>query len=103
MIFLEISDEQVIERLTGRLYAPKSGFVYHVKNKPSKKEGVCDASGEPLIARPDDTKEVIQSRLNIFYKETKPLLDYYKKQKLLHVVNANRSPEEVFHSIISDK
>lgn len=101
VIFLEISDRQVIERLTGRLYAPKSGLVYHTKNKPPKKQGICDVSGEALITRPDDTEEVIQSRLNVFHQETRPLLDYYKKKELLHVVNANRSPEEVFHSIIS--
>ena len=56
VIFLEISDKQVIERLTGRLYAPKSGLLYHIKNKPPLKEGICDVSGEALQARPDDSK-----------------------------------------------
>ena len=100
VIFLEISDKRVIERLSGRLYAPKSGLVYHVKNKPPKTEGVCDISGEALITRPDDAEKVIQSRLNVFHQDTKPLLNYYKKQKLLQVVNANFSMEQVFNSIL---
>ena len=100
VIFLEIFDRQVIDRLTGRLYAPKSGLVYHVENNPPKKEGICDVSGEALITRPDDTEEVIQSRLNVFHQETKPLLNYYEKQKLLHIVSANGSPETVFNSIL---
>ena len=100
VIFFEISDEQVIERLTGRLYAPKSGLVYHVINKPPKQERICDVSGEVLITRPDDAEEVIQSRLNVFHQETKPLLSYYKKRELLHIVNASGSPELVFNSIL---
>ena len=100
VIFLEISDQKVIERLTGRLYAPKSGLVYHTKNNPPKKEGLCDVSGEALITRPDDTKEVIQSRLDVFHKNTKPLLNYYKAQGILQIIDASLSPDKVFNSLL---
>ena len=100
VIFLEISNKQVIERLADRLYAPKSGLVYHIKNKPPKKEGVCDVSGEALITRPDDTEDVIQSRLDVFHQNTKPLLSYYKEQETLRVIDASRSPKQVFDSIL---
>ena len=101
VIFLEVSDEQIIERLSGRLYAPKSGLVYHVKNKPPKKEGVCDVSGEILITRSDDTKKVIQSRLDIFHKNTKPLLNYYKKtHEIFQLIDASLTPEKVFDSLL---
>ena len=100
VIFLEISDKKVIERLTGRLYAPKSALVYHIKNKPPKKEGLCDVSGEALITRPDDTKEVIQSRLDVFHKNTKPLLNYYKAQDILQIIDASLSPDKVFNSLL---
>ena len=98
--FLEISDKKVIERLTGRLYAPKSGLLYHIKNKPPKKSGVCDVSGEALITRPDDSEEVIQSRLNVFHQTTKPLLNYYGKENMLEVISADQSSEQVFNSIL---
>ena len=100
VIFLDISDEQVIKRLAGRLYAPKSGLVYHIKNKPPKKQGICDVSGEALITRPDDTEKVIQSRLDVFHQNTKPLLDYYKDRGFLQIIEANHSPEQVFDSIL---
>ena len=98
VIFLDISDKQVIERLTGRLYAPTSGLLYHIKNKPPKKEGICDISGEALLARPDDSKEVIQSRLAVFHKNTKPLLNYYKE--ILQIIDAGPAPKQVFDSIL---
>ena len=100
LIFLELSDKQVIERLSGRLYASKSGLIYHIRNKPPKKEGVCDVSGEVLITRPDDTEEVIKSRLNVFHRDTKPLLDYYKQQNQLVEIKADQTPEQVFNSIL---
>ena len=100
VIFLEISDEQVIKRLSGRLYAPKSGLVYHAKNNPPKKEGLCDVSGEVLITRPDDTREVIQSRLDVFHKTTKPLLNYYKAQDILQIIDASLAPKQVFDSLL---
>ena len=100
VIYFKISDEKAIQRLTGRLYAVQSGLTYHRINKAPKKEGVCDVSGEPLISRSDDREEVIKSRLKVFYKETEPLLNYYKKKNLLLEVNAGLKPDEVSKHIL---
>jgi len=94
-IYFKISDKKVIQRLSGRLYAPKSGLSYHRTNKAPKKEGFCDVSGEALISRSDDREELIRSRLKVFYKETEPLLNYYKEKKLLIELDASLNPEEV--------
>ena len=101
VFYFKISDTKVIDRLCGRLYALKSGLTYHIKSKPPKKKGVCDISGEALVCRPDDREDVIKVRLAVFYKETQPLLDYYKKQKLLSEVGADCGPDELFHKILS--
>ncbi len=99
VIFLDVSDDMIVERLTGRLWAPTSGCVYHVKNNPPKRKGFCDKSDEPLITREDDKEEVIRSRLEVFHQNTKPLLTYYKKKGLLKKIKAELSPEKVFHQI----
>jgi len=100
VIYFKISDEKVIQRLSGRLYAPKSGLSYHSINKPPEKKGFCDVSGEPLISRSDDREEIIRSRLAVFYRETQPLLSYYKKKSLLAEVNADLPPNQVSKQIL---
>ena len=100
VIYFKISDEKVIQRLSGRLYAPRSGLSYHKINKPPKKEGYCDVSGEALISRSDDKEEVIKSRLKVFYKQTEPLLNYYKKKKLLIELDADLKPEQVSTNLL---
>ena len=99
VIYFKISDKKVIQRLSGRLYAVKSGLTYHKTSKAPKKEGFCDVSGEALITRTDDTEEVISSRLKVFYKETEPLLNYYKKKNLLLEINADQATEKVSKEI----
>ena len=100
VIYFKISDEKVIQRLSGRLYAPQSGLSYHKINKPPKKEGCCDVSGEALISRSDDKEEVMQSRLKVFYKQTEPLLNYYKKKKLLIELDADLKPEQLSKKLL---
>ena len=95
-IFLSAPDHLIIERLTGRLWAPKSGCVYHITNNPPRRAGFCDQSGEALVKREDDRKEVVLSRLKVFHQHTAPLLEHYKKRGLLKSVSAELSPEEVF-------
>ena len=99
LIYLEISDEEIINRLSGRLYAPQSGKIYHIKNKPPKNSDVCDISGEKLVQRSDDKKELIQARLKIFHKLNQEILDYYNQQGVLKTISASQSPEKVFKDI----
>ena len=100
VFFLDASNDVIIERLTGRLWAPKSGCVYHIKSNPPKRKGFCDQSGEPLIKREDDREEVIRSRLRVFHDNTTPLLKHYKEKGLLKSISAILPPEEVFNQIL---
>ena len=79
----ETSEKVIIDRLSGRRVCPKCGANFHIRNIPSKKEGICDLCGEKLIQRKDDTPETIQHRLEMYQKETSPLIQYYKKQDIL--------------------
>lgn len=99
VIYLEIDDEEIIERITGRCTHPGSGRIYHVKFNPPKKEGIDDITGEPLVWREDDNAEAVKVRLGIFHKQTSPLIEFYEKLGILKRVNARLSPEEVKEQI----
>lgn len=79
----ETSEKVILERLSGRRVNPTTGRVYHIRNMPPKKEGVCDDTGEPLIQRKDDSPETIKNRLKVYESETSPLIDFYQKRDLL--------------------
>jgi len=88
-----ISDEIVVSRLSGREVCKSCGAIYHVRNMPSRVKGVCDKCGGPLYTRPDDTLESITNRLDVYRKQTEPLIDYYRKKKLLRDIDSSNSPE----------
>ena len=99
VLYLNMPIEQLVERLSGRRVAEKSGRVYHVKFKPPKVENVCDETGEKLLHRKDDQLEVVQERLKTYIKQTAPLIEYYRKKSILFELEAMGSPEEVFSRI----
>ena len=86
VVSLEISDEEIVERMGGRRVCAKCGAPYHIKNLPPKVEGVCDACGGKLEARADDKPEVVCDRLTVYHKETAPLKDFYAERGLLKSV-----------------
>lgn len=86
VVSLEISDEEIVERMGGRRVCTKCGAPYHIKNLPPKVEGVCDACGGKLEARADDKPEVVRDRLTVYHKETAPLKDFYAERGLLRSV-----------------
>ncbi len=94
VVLFEVPDEVVIERLSGRRIDPKTGKVYHVKYNPPP-EGV------EVIQRDDDKPEVIKKRLEVYRKQTAPLIDYYKEKGNLLVVDATKSPDEVYEDLIT--
>jgi len=94
-----ISDETVIGRLSGREVCKSCGAIYHVKNMPSKVKGICDKCGGALYTRPDDTLESITNRLEIYKKQTEPLVSYYRKKKLLRDIDSSKSPEDTLLQI----
>lgn len=86
VVSLEISDEEIVERMGGRRVCTKCGAPYHIKNLPPKVEGVCDVCGGKLEARADDKPEVVRDRLTVYHKETAPLKDFYAERGLLRSV-----------------
>lgn len=95
VINLQVDDGIVVERITGRRSCPKCGAVYHVKNMPPKEDNVCDHDGTELTQRPDDTEDVVRNRLETYYAQTKPVVDYYKAKGTVHDVDANGNPDVV--------
>jgi len=94
-----ISDDMVIQRLSGREICKSCGTIYHVKNMPSKVKGVCDKCGGVLYTRPDDTLESITNRLDVYKKQTEPLIAFYKEKKLLRDIDSSKSPEDTLIQI----
>lgn len=83
---IEVPDEKIVTRMSGRRTCPGCGASYHIVYKPTKVEGVCDKCGSALTIRKDDDPTVVKSRLETYHKETEPLKDYYEKQGILKTV-----------------
>ena len=94
-----IDDTLVIERLSGREICKNCGAIYHVKNMPSKVKGVCDKCGGPVVTRPDDSRESIMNRLDVYRKQTEPLIAFYQKRKLLKDIDSSKSPGDTLAQI----
>lgn len=80
VLSIEVADETIVERMSGRRVCPKCGASYHVKYNPPKTEGVCDECGADLIIRADDNESTVKERLNVYHKQTEPLKDFYAKK-----------------------
>src|SRR4051795_11956594 len=87
VLLIDVSDEEVVRRLSGRRVCSEGGHVYHVEFNPPKQEGVCDVDGSELIQRDDDKADVIRHRLDQYHAKTEPLVDYYDRQSLLRRID----------------
>ena len=94
-LLIDVPDEEVVRRLSGRRMCVKSGHSYHVEFDPPKHEGVCDQDGSRLVQRDDDKPEVIENRLRVYHEKTKPLVDYYDKLGLMRRIDGTREPADV--------
>ncbi len=99
-INIEVPDENIIGRMSGRRACVGCGATYHVVYNPTKVEGVCDVCGEALILREDDKPETVKSRLDVYHEQTQPLIDYYKAQGILKEVDGTKNMDEVFADIL---
>ena len=79
VVVIDVEDNEIVKRMSGRRMHPKSGRVYHVKFNPPKNEGKDDITNEDLITRDDDKEETVRNRLQVYHKQTKPLINYYNK------------------------
>jgi len=98
-LLIEVSDDEVVRRLAGRRVCMKSGHVYHVEFDPPKHEDACDQDGSRLIQREDDREETIRRRLEVYRRQTAPLVDYYEDAGLLRRFDGRRNPNEVHNHI----
>jgi adenylate kinase len=99
-VYLMVPREVLLHRLSGRYICRAQQHVYNVNTNPPKVAGRCDVDGSELYQRPDDRGEAVQKRLDIFFKETIQLLDYYQKQQKLKEVNGNQSIDEVHADLV---
>ena len=100
VVSIEIDDEVIMERMTGRRVCEHCGASYHLTAVPSKVEGVCDDCGGKLVQRHDDTSEVVRARLEIYHERTEPLKDFYAERGLLRAVENRATVEEMSEAIL---
>ena len=99
VLLIDVPDEQVVRRLSGRRVCVKSGHNYHVEFDPPKHDDICDQDGSRLVQRDDDQPEVIEKRLRVYHEQTEPVIDYYDEKGILRRVDGTRGPAEVHDHI----
>jgi adenylate kinase len=95
VVYINVSEGELLDRLTGRWICRNGDAVYHETNKPPKQPGVCDVCGGELYQRADDTREAGETRLKVYFDQTAPLIDYYRDKGVLIEVNGEQSIEAV--------
>ena len=99
-IDVDVPDENIINRMSGRRACLNCGATYHIVSIPTKTEGICDRCGNPVVLRDDDQPETVKKRLEVYHAQTQPLIDYYKKQNILKSVDGTQPMESVFGAIV---
>ncbi|MFN4319175.1 MAG: adenylate kinase [Aquificaceae bacterium] len=100
VVLFEISEEAVVDRLSGRLTCSVCGAVYHIRYNPPKEEGICDLCGGKLIQREDDREEVVRKRFKVYKEQTQPLIEFYQKRHKLISLDATKDVEEVHSRLL---
>ncbi len=99
VLLIEVTDAELVKRISGRRVSAKTGRVYHVDFDPPKHEGVCDVDGSPLIQRDDDREDVVRDRLATYHAKTAPLEAYYDERGILKRFDGTRPPGDVHDHI----
>ena len=100
-INVDVKDENIVKRMSGRRACLKCGATYHIEHIPPKKEGICDKCGSELVLRDDDKPETVQKRLNVYHEQTQPLIDYYNRKGILKEVDGSQDMKDVFSAIVA--
>ena len=98
-IDVEVPDENIVNRMGGRRACPGCGCTYHIEHNPPKVEDICDVCGAKLVLRDDDKPETVTKRLSVYHEQTKPLIDFYKKEGVLRDVDGTQDLNDVFQAI----
>ena len=99
-INVEVPDENIINRMSGRRACLGCGATYHITFNPPVKEGICDTCGQELVLRDDDKPETVKKRLDVYHQQTQPLIDYYKNAEVLAEVDGTQPMDAVFQGIV---
>jgi len=98
---VDVPDENIIRRMSGRRACLNCGATYHIVYNPPKKEGICDICGSNLVLRDDDKPETVEKRLHVYHEQTQPLIDYYQKAGTLAEVDGTQDMDKVFEDIVA--
>ncbi|WP_026516584.1 adenylate kinase [Butyrivibrio sp. MC2021] len=99
-INVDVPDENIVRRMSGRRACLKCGATYHIEHIPPKTEGICDKCGSELVLRADDKPETVQNRLSVYHEQTQPLIEYYEKKGILKTVDGTQDMQDVFNAIV---
>ena len=102
VIFIDVPDEEIVKRISGRRTCSSCGRVYNIYFDPPKKDGICDTCGGKLYIREDDTEEKVRKRLKVYRESTLPVLEYYEKKGRVRRINGKGTPDEVKKRILSE-
>ena len=99
-INVDVPDENIVRRMSGRRACLKCGATYHIEHIPPKQEGICDRCGSELVQRDDDKPETVQNRLSVYHEQTQPLITYYNGKNILKTVDGTKDMNDVFADIV---
>ena len=100
-INVDVPDEHIIGRMTGRRACLTCGATYHIVHIPPRQEGICDGCGKELVLRDDDKLETVRKRLDVYHEQTQPLIAYYQEKGILRTINGTAEMQDVFTEIIN--
>lgn len=98
---MEVPDENIVNRMSGRRACVGCGATYHIVYNPTKVEGKCDTCGADLILRDDDKPETVLNRLKVYHEQTQPLIDFYTKKGVIAEVDGTKDMKDVFDAIVA--
>ncbi len=99
-IDVDVPDENIIKRMSGRRACLSCGATYHIVHIPPKKEGICDRCGKELVLRDDDKEETVKKRLDVYHAQTQPLIEFYTEKGVLKTVDGTVDMQDVFAAIV---
>ncbi len=99
-IDVDVPDENIVRRMSGRRACLKCGATYHLEHIPPRQEGVCDTCGSGLVLREDDKPETVQNRLKVYHEQTQPLIEFYSAKGVLKTVDGTMDVQDVFSAIV---
>ena len=100
-INVDVPDENIVKRMSGRRACLKCGATYHIEHIPPKAEGICDTCGSELVLRDDDKPETVLNRLKVYHDQTQPLIDFYEAKGVLRSVDGTVDMQSVFGAIVA--